>query len=122
MRAAALPETFFTVWTNVFERGRLAAGETLLVHGGTSGIGTTAIQLGRVFGATVFATAGSDEKCAACGALGASIAINYREGDWVTISGRQRTLYAGRAVYAPARLLRFMAGEPVELSGQGGSQ
>jgi putative PIG3 family NAD(P)H quinone oxidoreductase len=82
VEAAALPETFFTVWTNVFDRGRLAPGETLLVHGGSSGIGTTAIQLGRAFGATVFATAGSAEKCAACGALGAAIAINYRERDW----------------------------------------
>ena len=83
VQAAALPETCFTVWTNVFERGRLVAGESLLVHGGSSGIGTTAIQLGRAFGATVYATAGSDEKCAACGALGASIAINYLKGDWV---------------------------------------
>ena len=83
VQAAAVPETFFTVWTNVFERGRLTAGESLLVHGGTSGIGTTAIQLGRAFGAAVYATAGSDEKCAACGGLGASIAINYREADWV---------------------------------------
>ncbi len=82
VEAAAIPETFFTVWTNVFERGRLAAGETFLVHGGTSGIGTTAIQLARAFGATVFATAGSAEKCAACVALGASMAINYREDDW----------------------------------------
>jgi len=76
--AAGLPETFFTVWTNVFERARLMAGERLLVHGGTSGIGTTAIQLGRAFGARVFATAGSDEKCAACRTLGAEAAINYR--------------------------------------------
>ncbi len=83
VQAAALPETYFTVWTNVFERGRLVAGESLLVHGGTSGIGTTAIQLGRAFGATVYATAGSAEKCEACGALGASMAINYREADWV---------------------------------------
>ncbi len=83
VEAAALPETCFTVWTNVFERGRLAAGETFLVHGGTSGIGTTAIQLARAFGAMVFATAGSAEKCAACVALGASNAINYREADWV---------------------------------------
>ena len=82
VEAAAIPETFFTVWTNVFERGRLAAGETFLVHGGTSGIGTTAIQLARAFGATVFATAGSADKCAACLALGASMAINYREDDW----------------------------------------
>ena len=83
VEAAAVPETFFTVWTNVFERGRLQPGETLLVHGGTSGIGTTAIQLGRAFAATVFATAGSAEKCAACAALGASMAINYQEHDWV---------------------------------------
>ncbi len=83
VEAAAIPETFFTVWTNVFERGRLAPGETLLVHGGSSGIGTTAIQLGRAFGATVFATAGSAEKCAACVALGAALATNYQEHDWV---------------------------------------
>ncbi len=76
--AAGIPETFFTVWTNVFERGRLQAGETLLVHGGSSGIGTTAIQLGKAFGATVYATAGSDEKCATCLELGAAAAINYR--------------------------------------------
>jgi putative PIG3 family NAD(P)H quinone oxidoreductase len=81
--AAALPETFFTVWTNVFERGRLAPNETMLVHGGSSGIGTTAIQLGHAFGARVFATAGSDEKCTACVALGAAAAFNYRTADWV---------------------------------------
>ena len=79
--AAALPETFFTVWTNVFQAGRLAPGETLLVHGGSSGIGTTAIQLGVAFGATVIVTAGSDEKCAACERLGAK-AVNYRAGDF----------------------------------------
>jgi putative PIG3 family NAD(P)H quinone oxidoreductase len=83
VEAAAIPETFFTVWTNVFERGRLGRGESLLVHGGSSGIGTTAIQLGRAFGARVFATAGSAEKCAACVGLGAEIAINYRDTDWV---------------------------------------
>ena len=83
--AAAIPETFFTVWTNVFERGHLAAGETLLVHGGSSGIGTTAIQLGRAFGARVFATAGSAEKCAACVALGAERAVNYHEADFVAV-------------------------------------
>ena len=80
--AAGLPETFFTVWTNVFERARLRAGERLLVHGGSSGIGVTVIQLGRAFGATVFVTAGSDEKCRACESLGA-IAINYRTTDFV---------------------------------------
>jgi putative PIG3 family NAD(P)H quinone oxidoreductase len=81
--AAAVPETFFTVWTNVFERGRLGPGESILVHGGSSGIGTTAIQLARVLGARVFATAGSAEKCAACEALGAERAFNYRETDFV---------------------------------------
>ncbi len=83
IHAAAIPETFFTVWTNVFERGRLAPGESILVHGGSSGIGTTAIQLARVLGARVFATAGTAEKCAACEALGAERAFNYREIDFV---------------------------------------
>jgi putative PIG3 family NAD(P)H quinone oxidoreductase len=83
--AAAIPETYFTVWTNVFQRGRLAAGESLLVHGGSSGIGTTAIQLARARGARVFATAGSAEKCAACERLGAERAINYHAEDFVAI-------------------------------------
>ena len=83
--AAAIPETFFTVWTNVFERGRLQPNETLLVHGGSSGIGTTAIQLARARGSRVFATAGSPEKCAACERLGAERAINYREEDFVAV-------------------------------------
>jgi putative PIG3 family NAD(P)H quinone oxidoreductase len=83
VQAAAIPETFFTVWTNVFERGRLVAGESVLVHGGSSGIGTTAIQLARAFGARVFATAGSAEKCSACESLGAERAINYRTTDFV---------------------------------------
>ena len=83
--AAGLPETFFTVWTNVFDRGRLAAGERFLVHGGSSGIGTTAIQLARAFGARVFATAGSPEKCAVCRDLGAERAIDYRQEDFVAI-------------------------------------
>jgi putative PIG3 family NAD(P)H quinone oxidoreductase len=82
LEAAAVPETFFTVWTNVFERGRLQRGETLLVHGGTSGIGTTAIQLAVAWGARVFATAGSDGKVEACERLGATLAVNYRTGDW----------------------------------------
>jgi len=81
--AAALPETFFTVWHNVFERGGLQSGETLLVHGGSSGIGTTAIQLASQFGATVIATAGSAEKCEGCIRLGAARAVNYREEDFV---------------------------------------
>ncbi len=84
--AACLPETYFTVWSNVFTRGGLQAGERFLVHGGSSGIGTTAIQLASVFGARVFATAGSDEKCAACTALGAERAINYRNEDFVEIT------------------------------------
>ncbi len=82
-QAACLPETFFTVWSNVFMRGGLQAGERFLVHGGSSGIGTTAIQLARAKGARVFTTAGSEEKCAACRDLGAEIAINYREDDFV---------------------------------------
>jgi putative PIG3 family NAD(P)H quinone oxidoreductase len=83
VEAAALPETYFTVWTNVFERGRLAAGEWLLVHGGTSGIGTTAVQIAAARGARVIATAGTDEKCRACERLGASRAINYQTEDFV---------------------------------------
>ena len=85
VRAAALPETFFTVWTNVFMRGRLQSGETLLVHGGASGIGTTAIQIAAARGATVIATAGTVDKCAACEELGAARAINYRNEDFVDI-------------------------------------
>ncbi|MBJ6126523.1 NAD(P)H-quinone oxidoreductase [Microvirga splendida] len=81
--AGAIPETYFTVWTNVFDRGRLQAGETFLVHGGTSGIGTTAIQLAKAFGATVIATAGTQEKCDACLRLGADVAVNYRSQDFV---------------------------------------
>ncbi len=84
-QAACLPETFFTVWSNVFTRGGLEAGERFLVHGGSSGIGTTAIQLANVLGARVFATAGSDEKCQACLDLGAERAINYRDEDFVEV-------------------------------------
>lgn len=83
IEAAAIPETFFTVWHNVFERGALQSGETFLVHGGSSGIGTTAIQLAKAFGASVFTTAGSGDKCEACVKLGADHAINYREEDFV---------------------------------------
>ncbi|MGH1464482.1 MAG: NAD(P)H-quinone oxidoreductase [Cognatishimia sp.] len=82
---ACLSETYFTVWSNVFERGALQAGERFLVHGGSSGIGTTAIQLASVFGARVFATAGSDEKCQLCRDLGAEVAVNYRESDFVEV-------------------------------------
>jgi len=83
VRAAALPENLFTVWANLFQGGRLAAGESTLIHGGSSGIGVTAIQLAREFGATAYATAGSAEKCAACVGLGAAAAINYRTQDFV---------------------------------------
>lgn len=83
IEAAAIPETAFTVWTNVFDRARLAPGESFLVHGGTSGIGTMAIQMAAARGHRVFATAGSEDKCAACRALGAEIAINHRAGDFV---------------------------------------
>jgi NADPH:quinone reductase len=82
LQAASLPETFFTVWSNVFDRGQLKSGESFLVQGGTSGIGVTAIQMAKAFGATVFATAGSDEKCQACSELGADHAINYKTQDF----------------------------------------
>ena len=95
LEAAALPETFFTVWTNVFDRARLVAGESILVHGGSSGIGTTAIQLARAFGANVYVTAGSKAKCDACLALGADSAINYRDEDFVE---RIKALTGGRGV------------------------
>jgi NADPH2:quinone reductase len=87
-RAAAIPETYFTVWTNLFQRARLRAGERVLIHGGTSGIGSTAIQLARAFGAIPFATAGSDDKCRACVDLGATAAINYKSEDFVTAIAR----------------------------------
>jgi len=86
IQAAAIPETFFTVWTNVFQRGKLKYSESILVHGGTSGIGTTAIQLARAFGARVLTTAGSDEKCEAAKKLGAEHAFNYKTTDWVAES------------------------------------
>jgi len=95
IRAAALPETYFTVWANLFQLGRLARGERALIHGGSSGIGVTAIQLARAFGAEPFATAGSDEKCAACVRLGAAAAINYRTQDFVEEAKR---LTEGRGV------------------------
>jgi NADPH2:quinone reductase len=93
--SAAIPETYFTVWTNLFQRARLHSGQTLLVHGGSSGIGTTAIQLAHAFGATVYTTAGSQKKCAACEQLGADRAINYREMDFVQAV---RDLTSGRGV------------------------
>ena len=95
IEAASLPETFFTVWSNVFDRARLQAGETLLIQGGTSGIGVTAIQMAKALGATVMATAGSDEKCAACLALGADHAINYKTADF---SAEAKSLTGGKGV------------------------
>jgi putative PIG3 family NAD(P)H quinone oxidoreductase len=89
VEAAAIPETFFTVWTNLFDRGRCKAGETVLIHGGTSGIGTTAIQLAAAWGARVFATAGSDDKARACERLGAVRGINYRTEDFVEVMRAQ---------------------------------
>ena len=97
IRAGALPETFFTVWANLFQIGRLTKCETALVHGGTSGIGVTAIQLAREFGARIFATAGSEDKCAACLKLGADAAINYRTKDF---AAEVKTLTEGRGVNA----------------------
>jgi NADPH:quinone reductase len=93
IEAGAIPETYFTVWTNVFERGALKAGEWLLVHGGSSGIGVTAIQLARAFGARVLATAGTDEKCKDCLDLGAEAAVNYRTTDFVAVA---KTVTDGR--------------------------
>jgi putative PIG3 family NAD(P)H quinone oxidoreductase len=87
IEAGAVPEAFFTVWHNVFQRGHLAAGETILIQGGASGIGTIAIQLAHAFGARVVATAGSDEKCQACVRLGADVALNYRTTDWAAEAG-----------------------------------
>ena len=107
VEAASLPETFFTVWSNVFDRGRLQAGETLLVQGGTSGIGVTAIQLAKARGARVIATAGSDAKCQACLALGADHAINYRTQDF---SEAAKQLTGGRGVDV---ILDMVAGDYV---------
>jgi NADPH2:quinone reductase len=105
VEAASLPETFFTVWSNVFDRVGLRSGETLLVQGGASGIGVTAIQMGKAAGATVIATAGSDEKCAACVALGADHAVNYRSVDF---SAEALRLTGGRGVDV---ILDMVAGE-----------
>lgn len=126
--AAALPETYFTVWTNVFGGGALKAGETFLVHGGTSGIGSTAIMLAKAFGAKVIATAGSDAKCEACRAFGADLAINYRTADFVTVMKEQGLAadvildmvggsYVGRNLKAAA-----MHGRIVQIAFQEGSR
>jgi NADPH:quinone reductase len=106
--AAAIPETFFTVWHNVFERGGLKSGETLLVHGGSSGIGTVAIQLAKAFGARVIATAGSAAKCDACRGLGADLAINYKTEDFVTLT-KSATGGAGAQV-----ILDMVGGDYIE--------
>jgi NADPH:quinone reductase len=97
IEAAGLPETYFTVWTNVFQRGRLQSGESFLVHGGTSGIGSTAIMLAKHFGAKIIATAGSDDKCDACLKLGADVAINYRTQDFVAVM-KEKNLEADLAL------------------------
>lgn len=108
IEAASLPETFFTVWVNVFDRAHLKPGDTFLVQGGSSGIGVTAIQLAKAFGHRVFATAGSDEKCAACVALGADRAINYKTEDFVEVVNRETE---GRGVDV---VLDMVAGEYLE--------
>jgi NADPH:quinone reductase len=108
IEAAAIPETFFTVWHNVFERGHLTAGETLLVHGGSSGIGTTAIQLAKAFGARVVTTAGSPEKCAACIRLGADVAVNYKSEDFVAAT---RAATSGRGADV---ILDMIGGEYID--------
>jgi NADPH2:quinone reductase len=119
--AASLPETVFTVWANVFEHAYLDTGETLLIHGGSSGIGVTAIQMAKLRGATVFVTAGSDEKCAACLALGADSAINYRNRDFVEdIQDMVGGDYVARNIAASARAGRivniaFLNGSKVEV-------
>jgi putative PIG3 family NAD(P)H quinone oxidoreductase len=129
IEAAAVPETFFTVWTNVFDRGRLTRGETALFHGGTSGIGTTAIQLAAARGARVFATAGTDDKCRACEALGADRAFNYRREDFVAAV---KDATGGRGVdlvldiiggdYFPRNLAALAVdGRLVQIGVQGGS-
>lgn len=130
IRAAALPETYFTVWANLFVHGRFAAGETVLVHGGSSGIGVTAIQLAREFGGHAYATAGSDEKCAACVRLGAEAAINYRTEDFAE---RITALTGGRGVDVVIDLVGApyfernlkclgMDGRLVEVATQGGTR
>jgi NADPH2:quinone reductase len=106
--AAAMPETFFTVWHNVFERGALKSGESILIHGGSSGIGTVAIMLAKAFGARVFATAGSGDKCDACKKLGADVAINYKTEDFVAVV-KQATDNAGVNV-----ILDMVGGEYVD--------
>jgi NADPH:quinone reductase len=130
VEAAAIPETFFTVWTNLFDRGRCKAGETVLIHGGTSGIGTTAIQLAAAWGARVFATAGSDDKARACERLGAVRGINYRTEDFVDVMRAQTggkgvdvTLDMVAGSYVPRNLeIAALEGRIVVISLLGGSR
>jgi putative PIG3 family NAD(P)H quinone oxidoreductase len=130
VEAAAIPETFFTVWTNLFDRGRCKAGETVLIHGGTSGIGTTAIQLAAAWGARVFATAGSDDKARACERLGAVRGINYRTEDFVEVMRAQTdgkgvdvTLDMVAGSYVPRNLeIAALEGRVVVISLLGGSR
>jgi putative PIG3 family NAD(P)H quinone oxidoreductase len=130
VEAAAIPETFFTVWTNLFDRGRCKAGDTVLIHGGTSGIGTTAIQLGAAWGARVFATAGSDDKARACERLGAVRGINYRTEDFVEVmraetggKGVDVTLDMVAGSYIPRNLdIAALEGRIVMISLMGGSR
>jgi len=130
VEAAAIPETFFTVWTNLFDRGRCKAGETVLIHGGTSGIGTTAIQLAAAWGARVFATAGSDDKARACERMGAVRGINYRTEDFVEVMRAQTdgkgvdvTLDMVAGSYVPRNLeIAALEGRIVVISLLGGSR
>jgi NADPH:quinone reductase len=130
VEAAAIPETFFTVWTNLFDRGRCQAGDTVLIHGGTSGIGTTAIQLAAAWGARVFATAGSDDKARACERFGAVRGINYRTEDFVEVmraetggKGVDVTLDMVAGSYVPRNLeIAALEGRIVVISLLGGSR
>jgi putative PIG3 family NAD(P)H quinone oxidoreductase len=130
VEAAAIPETFFTVWTNLFDRGRCKSGDNVLIHGGTSGIGTTAIQLAAAWGATVFATAGSDDKARACERLGAVRGINYRTEDFVAVvraatgeHGVDVTLDMVAGSYVPRNLeIAAIEGRIVVISLLGGSR
>jgi NADPH2:quinone reductase len=125
-QAAALPETFFTVWNNLFVRAKLQAGETVLIHGGASGIGTTAIQMAKAFGASVIVTAGSDEKCAACRDLGADMAINYKTQDFVSVIGEGKVnvvldMVGGGYVSRNMKILA-LDGRHVSIAVQGGAK
>ncbi len=126
VEAAALPEAFFTVWNNVFVRGKLKDGEKILIHGGASGIGTTAIQMAKAFDAVVYVTAGSDEKCAACLRLGAHAAINYKTSDFVALIGEGKidvVLDMIGGSYIPRNMkVLTLDGRHVSIAVQGGSK